>query len=412
MARPMPSAHPLPVARLAASAAAALLVLLTLPATALPALGADRDGDGLRDAFEQRYGLTRPGRADSDRDGVVDSAEDLDGDRLGNLGEQRFGTHPGRRDSDADGTPDGAEDADRDGTTNARQQDARPIPAGLTPSLSGVYQDGPRKKDECFTKKDDATLHPCAFGDTDSRTTIVTFGDSHANHWLPALERVGKNAGLRIVMLTKGGCPSVSRNVASAVVASSDTPCATWRERALRWITAHPPAIVIISNAGHARLGARRWQAGMAATLARLPARSMALVMADTPRMAFDPTPCLRAHPRDMSACVTRRGVARDEAIRAAERTAAAAAGALFRSPFEQVCTTDPCPLVQGRKLIYRGRHHLTATIARQLAPTIRRFVDDALDARATSGGYDTDTNPQPDDAGDPGTADAGARPG
>ncbi len=86
-----------------ATLAALLLTVLTTPGV----LAADRDRDGLADWFERKYGVTSPDRKDSDWDGVIDAAEDNDGDRLSNLGEQRFGTHPGQPDSDGDGISDG-----------------------------------------------------------------------------------------------------------------------------------------------------------------------------------------------------------------------------------------------------------------------------------------------------------------
>ena len=55
---------------------------------ASPVLGADTDGDGLWDGFEKHWGVTDYLDPDTDGDGVVDSAEDLDNDRLGNIGEQ------------------------------------------------------------------------------------------------------------------------------------------------------------------------------------------------------------------------------------------------------------------------------------------------------------------------------------
>ena len=107
--------------------------LLALPSTAL---AADLDGDGLSDAFETRWGLTSPDRADSDFDGIVDPAEDEDGDKLSDLGEQRFGTDPGDPDSDGDGTLDGDEDEDEDGRTDAEVQDQRPLPVGCDRHLA------------------------------------------------------------------------------------------------------------------------------------------------------------------------------------------------------------------------------------------------------------------------------------
>ena len=43
------------------------------------------------------------------------------------------------------------------------------------------------------------------------------------------------------------------------------------------------------------------------------------------------------------------------------------ATGAVFVDPTPWLCPTDPCPVVIGRFLVYRDRHHMTATFARAL---------------------------------------------
>ncbi len=46
-------------------------------------------------SVELAWGVSDPGLADSDGDGLIDAAEDADGDGLGALGEQRFSTDAG-----------------------------------------------------------------------------------------------------------------------------------------------------------------------------------------------------------------------------------------------------------------------------------------------------------------------------
>lgn len=72
----------------------------------------DTDGDGLSDGFEvfaSRSLLLDPLKADSDNNGVPDGLEDFDGDGLGNLDEQFWGTDPLNPDTDGDGVNDGDE---------------------------------------------------------------------------------------------------------------------------------------------------------------------------------------------------------------------------------------------------------------------------------------------------------------
>ncbi|WP_035604153.1 hypothetical protein [Haloferula sp. BvORR071] len=69
---------------------------------------ADREGDGLLNAWEVQYGLD-PDDSDSDNDGIADGEDDLDGDTLSNLGEQTAHTDPTNPDCDNDGLWDGWE---------------------------------------------------------------------------------------------------------------------------------------------------------------------------------------------------------------------------------------------------------------------------------------------------------------
>lgn len=100
--------------------ALAALVVLTAASTTVGASAstADRDGDGLPNTYERDWTRTDPGRRDTDRDGMPDGSEDLDGDRLTNRQEYTTGTRPRRADTDRDGRRDDMEDPDGDGLRN------------------------------------------------------------------------------------------------------------------------------------------------------------------------------------------------------------------------------------------------------------------------------------------------------
>ncbi|MFI5269828.1 MAG: acyltransferase family protein, partial [Chloroflexota bacterium] len=48
---------------------------------------------------------------------------------------------------------------------------------------------------------------PCILGDTASPGVVVVAGDSHAEHWLPAVDSAARVLGLRIVTHIKAACP-------------------------------------------------------------------------------------------------------------------------------------------------------------------------------------------------------------
>lgn len=352
---------------------------------------ADRDRDGLRDLFEQRWGVTSPDRRDSDADGVVDPAEDSDGDRLSNLGEQRFGTDPGAPDSDGDGKPDGAEDSDRDGLSNAREQDRRAIPRGLRPTLARAAGDRPSLPSRCFVAYRESRARRCVTGATGSLTSVVIFGDSHALMWVPGLARAGARQGWRIETLLKAGCPSVDVRPIGQHRIDGGRTCRAWRRNAYRWLQGRRPDLIIITNtdayqlitaAGRSPGSYKRrqlWKHGLERTLAAMPRSSRVVVLGDTPKNSRDPVRCLRRHRANMSACATRRVGLAGRRYHKVERTAARAAGAQFATLDAKVCSYDPCPLVQGDILIWRDRGHMTATFSRQLAPALTAVVRRAL---------------------------------
>lgn len=372
------------------------------------AAGGDTDGDGLWDRFEERWGVTDPHKRDSDNDGIRDALEDEDGDRLSNLGEQRFHTDPADPDSDGDGRRDGAEDYNEDGKPNAADQDTRPVPRDLAPDPSQAFWDVPESYGNgCHTGADSAVIRPCAYGAEGSEIRVALWGDSHALEWLPALDRAGELAGWEVTALTRTACPSVDVTFSGAAFDEGAVSCARWRASAVEWLAENPHDVVIISNAGRYPLtdetGERAygeskeplWQAGLARVLAALPPQTQAVVLADTPNLRRNPVPCLAQAGVMISDCTTRRGQALLPEHDEAERATAEANGARFASLTDTVCPYDPCPVVSESTLMWRNESHLTATYARQLWPALRAVVRDALEA-AEAEPSETEQTPAP----------------
>lgn len=82
-------------------------------------VGADADGDGLTDEFEQAYDLD-PHRADENNNGIPDALDDFDGDGLNNGEEMILGTDP-RNPHTFDGVPDLERDTDLDALTDRQE---------------------------------------------------------------------------------------------------------------------------------------------------------------------------------------------------------------------------------------------------------------------------------------------------
>ena len=377
---------------LAALAATALLVVTAVPATAAVK---DRDGDGLRDKWEKRYGLTSPTKRDTDGDGVVDSAEDLDGDRLGNLGEQRWATHPGKKDTDGDGKPDGAEDKNRNGISNAREQDRRRVPAGVKPSVNKAKWDVPLARKRCMTVERSSKLTRCWYGPKDSETRIAFMGDSHAVMWVPAVKNIARRRGWRTVTLLKGGCsPLLGTLSRHGYKIDKGRSCRAWRKAAYAWLAKSRIDLLVITHTDSYRLLDARgnllkgqdridaWHAGAKKSIAAMPDPGRVVLMGDVPHNKGNPVKCLAKSRSNISRCVSPKESLASRTVERAFRQAAADKGAQFDTLYDQICSYDPCPLVQGNVLMWRDRHHLTATFTARLAPSLKRLFKAGL-ARA-----------------------------
>ena len=336
--------------------------------------------------------MTSPNRPDSDWDGVVDSAEDSDGDRLSDRGEQRFGTDPSKKDSDGDGTPDGAEDKDRDGRSNAREQDQRPVPAGLRPSLAKAPYDKSRLTRGCAPAHGTSRLVRCKFGASGSSTRIVLVGDSHATMLTDPIARAAKSEGWRLVTMLKGGCiPILATMNRDQYRADRGRSCRAWRRKVIDAIKANPPDLVILTASESyvlvddrgriipARLRPAQWRKGIERMIAQMPPATEFLVLGDVPDNDEHPVRCLKANRQDMSRCLTRRLPLSKRKVEKAQRAAVAAYDAQFDTLYHKICSYDPCPLVQGTALMWRDKSHLSASFARRLTPSLRKLVAEAL---------------------------------
>jgi peptidoglycan/LPS O-acetylase OafA/YrhL len=256
-----------------------------------------------------------------------------------------------------------------------------PLPANLRPPLLQARDDLPRTYgDGCHLDFSQTEPGACVYGVPGGSPTVILFGDSHAAQWFPTLERLAIARSWRLVSLTKSACSAAATTVWNSALNRAYTECDTWRERALaRIATEHPDLVVMADSRGYmlALPGGpvasedreATWDAAVARTLARLGPITRAIVlMGETPKSSVDPPVCLSKHRDDSLACTTPMADAIASARLAAERTVAAAAGAVFVDPTPWVCPSDPCPVVIGRYLVYRDRHHLTATFAAALA--------------------------------------------
>lgn len=243
----------------------------------------------------------------------------------------------------------------------------------------------------CLTASGGTRLAECTYGEPSSDTTILLFGDSHAEHWFPALNRIALENHWRLLTLLKASCPPAQVAIFNTNLKRDDTECALWRSAALaRIATLHPHLVVlsesdqVVTERGQVGLHAvspQDWERGLRATASYLDSRDVkTVIIADVPRPEFDVPTCLsraaaRSHsPQD---CNVTRSAALNEGARSAERAAVTGLSNVRLLDFaDQLCPNQICQTLVDGKVVFRDGDHLTSSFSQSLAPVLKREME------------------------------------
>jgi peptidoglycan/LPS O-acetylase OafA/YrhL len=259
---------------------------------------------------------------------------------------------------------------------------------------SAAREDG--MEHDCWGSLLENATAPCVFGDRNAKETIVLMGDSHAEHWLPAVDRIGKERGWKVIAMVKPACPVADiPELVNGRLKRRYTECTAWRRAMLRRIVALRPMAVILSSYDHympaagklseSRVTPTSWRSGLRRTYSLLSTAGInTIVMRDVPEPGFDVPSCLSRRaagaPFRFRDCV----YDRDESLsqRAILAQNAAARG-LDRVSFvdmtDRLCVRSPCRVALRGLIVYRDDDHLTATFSRSEAPVLDERIRAAV---------------------------------
>lgn len=245
----------------------------------------------------------------------------------------------------------------------------------------------------CWASSAKEPLGACAFGDPSSPTRVVLFGDSHAEHWLGAMDRVGKARGWRIELLVMGGCPVAPLGEAPGRKPVRSRACTNWNASTVKRIVAMKPAFAILSSWDHYvpvdgdpgpwQVSADAWQRGLRATYRQLAAAKIPIVaIRGTPRTWFDVPACLSRREAGVpftGDCTYPRDDALSRIARDAQTAAAKGLPVRFVDMNDQICDAARCPPVKNGAIVFTDDNHLTASFSRTLAPVLSQRIDEAI---------------------------------
>ena len=280
----------------------------------------------------------------------------------------------------------GALGVGRYATTLLGQPEQRRIAAAASDSPS-VYEDG------CTVPYEgvEPILEGCVYGDPGGDTTITLFGDSHAAHLFPALDKAGQEHGWRIVVQVKNACPSIDLPTAFVQrIGREYTECPQWREQVMASLAEDPPDLVVLSNLVDTTVEGPdplpTWRAAVKRTTDAFDEMAVpTLLVTDIPAPGSNVPDCLSraasatlipapdcSFDRDEApnhgfAAVDRQAMARSELGRAIDLD-------------EVVCPERRCEVDRNGMILFSDKNHLTATYSTTLTDLLAGAVETQLD--------------------------------
>jgi peptidoglycan/LPS O-acetylase OafA/YrhL len=212
-------------------------------------------------------------------------------------------------------------------------------------------------------------------------TSVVLFGDSHANQWLPALEKIATTRNWRISVFTKSGCP-----VANIILPKSDgsrltdAECIRWRARSITEITTQVrPALIIVGSFDAYIPDSGQMLSSWNASLDKLrKAGAPIAYLRDTPAPTNDVPTCVSSALDNWSKCAFTPRNFGEPVIQ--QTLIGNEPDVKVIDMYKYFCTTSVCPAVKNGVLLYRDFSHISATAAKALTPQLdKAFVDAAL---------------------------------
>lgn len=237
-------------------------------------------------------------------------------------------------------------------------------------------------------------LKPCVFGEDSAPRTAVVVGDSIGLQWFPAYQKVFSAPEWRLVVLTKSSCPMVERPIFNARIGREFVECATWRTRALDYITHLGPDVVVMGTTHSASFSKDDWIEGTNDVLARVaPASREVFIMRSTPVLPFNGPGCLAARKdvlRATGAGNPCRAEVHDELnddVAGWLSTAATRWSNVRLIDLNgEVCPDGICNAVQDGSLVYRDEQHLNAGFVVSLAEALQHEMLGPGTSRRESG--------------------------
>ncbi|MET8760218.1 acyltransferase family protein [Lentzea sp. NPDC004782] len=230
----------------------------------------------------------------------------------------------------------------------------------------------------------------CDFsGGSATAEKVWVVGDSHAQHWQPAIFEIARARKWVLRISYLGGCPfadvRISEFRGGSVTGQEAERCANWSKRVTDMIADDKPSLVVTSffsrreivDDKSGRSQAEQYRAGLQPLWRKwTDAGIHVVVLADPPfNEEVRSTDCVTLNPANPELCAVPRELAHptDPMVQAA-RTAANP-GVTLIDLTDYFCDRQKCYAVVGNVAVYYDLNHLNSEFSRSLAPVISKAI-------------------------------------
>jgi len=258
-----------------------------------------------------------------------------------------------------------------------------PSPIAAPKDMSFSY------KYDCQLKLPFTGFKSCVFGDRKATRNVALVGNSHAIHWLPALQQVALAEHFKITTFFSEQCFATTARIQFPTRAETEN-CLHWGQQVMNATKAGAYDLVVTSERTYMTPvgggGDNAFQQGYTSYVKNwLNANRRVLVLRDVPHPAttVDDVPnCVAQHRHQLTACQGSRSswMHKDplaDAVRGMKSNKAVVANLT-----DWFCTKTTCPPVIGGAMVYFDGSHITATYARTLVPVLEPIVARAMGAK------------------------------
>ncbi len=249
-------------------------------------------------------------------------------------------------------------------------------------------------RDRCDDWYHSDELKPCRYGNRSTGEKVVLWGDSIGAQWFPAITQMFDLQQWEVIVLTKSSCPLVDEPFFYARIGREYTECATWRDRAMKWLQQEKVRYLFMGSAAYPELSVQQWTQGTQRILQRLaPSLEVIYVLETSPSLPFHGPNCIREKlPEGCRSPMA--NLQRQQVAQALQATVQAQPNAHWLATAAFVCPNGMCDALHrdqaGREIAaFRDNQHLTASFAALAAPYFTAQMAHSRAAAASNSGVD-----------------------